>query len=57
MTRTGRSLTRSIVTMSMTLFVTAVVLHNACSATDTSNTSAALSPNSGELSSHSIAVD
>ena len=57
MSRTRRSLTRPIVTMSMTLAATTVVLLNACSATDTSNSSVASSPKSGEPSSHSIEVD
>lgn len=48
MTQTRIPLTRSIVTMSMTLAATTVVLLNACSATDTSNSSVASSLNSGK---------
>ena len=56
MTRAGRSLTRTMVTMSMTLIITTVVLLNACSPTKTSGSNPALSVSSAGQSSHSTTV-
>lgn len=56
MTRTGKPLTRSIVTMSITLIITTAVLFNACSPTATSSSSPALSMSPAGLPTHSTTV-